>query len=73
METIEDGEGAPLSLSEPIDLHPGEPLPSVRLRTPRQALERRVAQAIAEELGTAYEPMGVRAFAGAVSIERWRS
>lgn len=71
--TIEDGECAPLSLSEPIDLRPGEPLPSVRLRTPRQALERRIAQAIAEELGAAYEPMGVRAFAGSVSIERWRS
>jgi len=71
IETIEDGEGAGLVLAEPIDLRPGEPLPSVRLRTPRQALERRIAQAVAEELGAAYEPMGVRAFAGSVTVERY--
>lgn len=71
IEAIEDGEGADLVLAEPIDLRPGEPLPSVRLRTPRGALERRIAQAVAEELASTYEALGVTVFAGSVTVERY--
>ena len=71
IEAIEDGGGADLVLAEPIDLRPGEPLPSVRLRTPRGALERRIAQAVAEELASTYEALGVTVFAGSVAIERY--